>query len=295
MKIPAPLALIAALALTPTTLAFAQDQKTDTAATLGKVITVDVWPGGKMPGRGAREPEADMPSRNDGVQRITNVSLPTLAVFPAPKTDVPAPAMIVCPGGGFDYLAYNKEGTDIAAWLNANGISAIVLKYRVPKNSDGALRDLQRAISLSRASAKDWGIDPKRLGVIGFSSGGNLGAKAGLRFNERAYNAIDEIDRQSCRPDFAVLVYPVYMGRESEKIDSELNIIIPPMLIVHSEDDKAYYPGTKLYVEAMKRIGAPCTALIYKTGGHGYALQSKREARAWSDACLEWLGKNKWR
>ncbi len=294
MHTPASLTLIAALALTPVALAFAHNQETEADAA-SKAITVDVWPVGKMPGRGAKGPEADMPSRNDGVRRITNVSQPTLTLFPAPKKDTPAPAMIVCPGGGYGYLTYNKEGTDIAAWLNAKGISAIVLKYRVPDNRDGALRDLQRAISLVRANAEAWDIAPTRLGVIGFSSGGNLAGKAGFQFNERAYTPLDEIDRQSCRPDFAVLVYPVYMGRESEKIDSELNIIIPPMLIVHSEDDKAYYPGTKLYVEAMKRIGAPCTALIYKTGGHGYALQSKREARVWPEACLEWLGKNKWR
>jgi acetyl esterase/lipase len=293
MKIALP--LIALLAVAPITLAFAQNQKTDGAVTAGKTITTDVWPDGKMPGKATGKPEADMPSRNDGIRRITNISRPTLTVFSAPGKGVPAPAMIVCPGGGYGYLAYDKEGAGVAPWLNEKGITAIVLKYRAPDNRDGAFRDLQRAISLARARAAEWNIDPKRIGVIGFSSGGNLAGKAVIRFNERSYKAIDEIDRQSCRPDFAVLVYPIYMGRESEKIDSELNIVIPPVLIVHSEDDKGYYPGTKLYMEALNRIGAPCTGLIYKTGGHGYALQSKGEARAWPEAFLDWLDKNKLR
>src|SRR5438093_961735 len=98
-----------------------------------------------------------MPSKGDGVQRITNISRPTLTVFPAPKKGAaPAPAMIVCPGGGYSYVVYDKEGTEIAAWLNSNGISALVLKYRAPHNRDGALRDLQRALSLARAHAAEW-------------------------------------------------------------------------------------------------------------------------------------------
>ncbi len=136
-----------------------------------------------MPGRGAKEPEGDMPSKGDNVRRITNVSRPTLTVFPAPKKDAPAPAMTVCPGGGYSDVVSDKEGTEIAAWLNSAGISALVLKYRVPHNRGGALQDIQRALSLARAHAAEWNIDPKRLGVIGFSAGGNLAAKASTRFD----------------------------------------------------------------------------------------------------------------
>src|SRR5215216_6463124 len=105
--------------------------------------TVDVWPEGRMPGRGAKEPEADRPPKGDGVRRITNVSRPTLTVFPARKKG--APAVVVCPGGGYSYVVYDKEGTEVAAWLNSAGITALVLKYRVPNNRDGALQDVQRA------------------------------------------------------------------------------------------------------------------------------------------------------
>jgi acetyl esterase/lipase len=122
--------------------------------------------------------------------------------------------MIVCPGGGYSYLCHDKEGTEVAAWLNSAGINALMLKYRVPNNRAGALQDIQRALSLARDHAAEWNIDPRRLGVIGFSAGGNLAAKASTRFEQREYPAIDAVDQQSCRPDFAVLVYSGLPGQE---------------------------------------------------------------------------------
>jgi acetyl esterase/lipase len=157
-------------------------------------VTVDVWPAGKMPGKAATQPEGERPQRGDGVQRITDVSRPTLTVFPAPARGGPAAAMIVCPGGGYSYVVQDKEGTEIAAWLNSKGIGAMVLKYRVPNNREGALQDVQRALSLVRVHAGEWNIDPKRLGVIGFSAGGNLSAKASNLFERRAYPAIEAVD-----------------------------------------------------------------------------------------------------
>jgi acetyl esterase/lipase len=255
------------------------------------LATVEVWPAGKMPGHGAKEPEGERPSKGDGVQRITNISRPTLTVFPAAKKD--APAMVVCPGGGYSYVVYDKEGTEIAAWLNANGISAVVLKYRVPHNRDGALQDVQRALSLTRAHAAEWNIDPKRLGIIGFSAGGNLAAKASTRFDERAYPAIDAVDEQSCRPDFAVLVYPAYLDDKNGHVAPDLNLkaSIPPTLIVHSEDDKTFIAGSKLYHAALDEANMPNVFLLYPTGGHGYGLRCTREARVWPEAALEWLHK----
>src|SRR4051794_700341 len=166
--------------------------------------TISIWPEGKMPGQGAKGAEADMPDRGDGVRRITNVSTPTLTIYQAKEKGRAVPAMIVCPGGGYSYVTYNKEGTEIAEWLNANGYTALVLKYRVPNNRAGALDDLQRAISLTRAKAKDWGIDPHRLGVIGFSAGGHVAARVDTRFDARAYKPFDKTDEQSCRPDFVI-------------------------------------------------------------------------------------------
>lgn len=244
-----------------------------------------------MPGRGAHEPEAPQAPERTDATRITNISRPTLTVFPAPKKAAPAPAMIVCPGGGYSYVVYDKEGTEIAAWLNASGITALVLKYRVPHNRDGALQDIQRSLSLARAHAADWNLDPNRLGVIGFSAGGNLAAKASTRFDERSYPAIDAADQQSCRPDFAMLVYPAYLDDRNGHLATDLNLkaSIPPTLIVHSEDDKTFVPGSKLYDAALTEANVAHEFLLYPTGGHGYGLRCTRDARAWPDAALAWL------
>jgi acetyl esterase/lipase len=251
---------------------------------------VEIWPEGKMPGHPAREPEADMPSRGDNARRITHVSRPTLTLFPASKKD--SPAIIVCPGGGYSYVVHDKEGTEIAAWLNSAGVGALVLKYRVPNNRDGALQDIQRALSLARAHAAEWNIDPKRLGVIGFSAGGHLAAKASTQFDARTYPAIDAVDRQSCRPDFALLVYPAYLDKDG-KVAPDLNLKanIPPTLIIHTEDDKNYVGGSKVYHAALDEAKVPNEFRLYPTGGHGYGLRATRDARAWPQAALEWLQK----
>ena len=254
------------------------------------LTTIDVWAQGKIPGKGADEVETDMPSRNDGVQRITNVSRPTLTVFPAKNKN--APAMIVSPGGGYKYVAFNKEGTEIAEWLNANGITAVVLKYRTPNNRDGALQDIQRALSLARANAKKWNINPKKLGVMGFSAGGHLSAKASNFFETRTYQTTDKIDKQSCRPDFVILVYPAYLEKDG-KIADDLNLKakIPPTLIVSTEDDKSFVASGKIYHAALDEAKISNEFLLYKTGGHGFGLQSKGESKAWSNAALDWLKK----
>lgn len=248
--------------------------------------TIPVWPDGRMPGIGASEPEKELPSR-DGFHRVTNVSNPTLTLFRAPKKETPAPAMIVCPGGGYNYVVVDKEGSEIAAWLNSNGINALVLKYRNPNNREGALQDIQRALSLVRSRAAEWNIDPKRLGVIGFSAGGNLSAKASTLFEKRVYPVIDAVDQQSCRPDFAVLVYPAYLNLDKLTVPANT----PPTLIVHSEDDKSFIAGSKFHHAALDAAKIPNEFLLYPTGGHGYALHCTKDAREWPQAALDWLRK----
>ena len=252
---------------------------------------IDVWTEGKMPGNAASEPETDQPNKPDGVQRITNISRPTLSLFPAKNKN--APAVIVCPGGGYNYVTYNKEGTEVAEWLNSLGFTALVLKYRTPKNRDGAFQDLQRALSLTRANAKKWNINPKKIGVIGFSAGGHLAAKTSNLFDTRSYSPIDAVDRQSVRPDFVILVYPAYLEREG-KIAAELNLKakIPPTLIVHNEDDKTFILGTKIYEAALTEAKIKHKFLFYQTGGHGYGLRSDKEAGRWTKDAAEWLQKN---
>ena len=263
----------------------------DVPALKAAKFTVDLWPEGKMPGSGAREPQAlHSPERTDAT-RVTNVSRPTISFFPVEKQG--APAMIVCPGGGYTYAVVDKEGTEIAAWLNRNGIAAFVLKYRVPNNRDGAFQDVQRALSMVRSRAAEWHLDPKHLGVIGFSAGGHLSARASNRFDERAYPAIDDIDQQSCRPDFAVLVYPAYLDNGKGGLSPILNpqADIPPTLIVHSEDDAKFVAGSKLYDAALTEAKRDHQFLLYPTGGHGYGLHCEREAKAWPDATLAWFAK----
>lgn len=257
---------------------------------------VDVWPAAQMPGQGARDPEADMPARADGFKRITNISRPVMTVFPAPAEAKPAPAMIVCPGGAYTYVVHDKEGTEIAAWLNAHGITAIVLSYRVPQNRDGALQDLQRTLSVARARSSEWNIDPSRLGVIGFSAGGHLCARAAGGAGERTYAPVDENDKQGCRPDFAVLVYPAFLERKGV-VPPELipKPGTPPTLIIHTEDDVKFVPGSRLYAAALAAENIPHELLVYATGGHGYGLRSTGDVRLWPEACLAWLRQNKFR
>lgn len=256
--------------------------------------THPVWPGGGMPGKGARDQEANRsPERLDAL-RITNVSTPTLTLFPAPDRGAPAPAAIICPGGGYSYVVIDKEGSEIAAWLNSLGFTGIVLKYRTPNNRAGAFQDTQRAIRVARANASEWNIDPKKLGIIGFSAGGNLAAKAATLSAKPSYATVDEADRQSCRPDFAILVYPAYLDDRNDGLSPDLDPTadIPPTLIVHSDDDERFIPGSTLYDAALTRAGKPHQFLRYATGGHGYGLHCELEAKDWPDDAAAWLEKS---
>lgn len=245
-----------------------------------------------MPGQGAAAPEAEVP-RNDGYHRITNVSRPTLTLFPAQNRSAATPAVIVCPGGGYNYTVIDKEGTEIAAWLNSLGISALVLKYRTPNNRAGALQDAQRALSLVRARGAEWNLDPQRLGIIGFSAGGHLAARTSTRFDERSYPALDAIDQQSCRPDFALLIYPAYLDDKAGHPAPELDLKakIPPTFIVHTEDDKPYVPGSKVYDAALTEAKIAHEFHLYPTGGHGYGLHCTGDAKAWPEEAGKWLQK----
>ena len=249
---------------------------------------VEIWPTGKTPGRSTDQPEGELPARPDGVRRITNVSRPTLAVFPAAKKN--SPAVIVVPGGGYSYVSYSKEGTEVAAWLNANGITALVLKYRVPNERDSSFADVQRSIRLARANAKEWHVDPKRLGLMGFSAGGHASVRASTDFANVSYPSIDSVDKHSARPDFAALVYPAYLEKEG-KIVAELNLTakIPPTLIVAAEDDRTYVLSSKVYAAELNKAKISNKLLLYATGGHGFGLRSNKEAKVWPDAALEWL------
>ena len=260
---------------------------------IAEMHVVSVWPEGRVPGKVTEEAER-LISRSDGYQRITHVSRPSLTLFAASdEVNLPKPAIIVCPGGAYRYTVVDKEGSEIAKRFNQVGISALVLKYRSPDNREGALKDLQRALSLTRSRASEWNIDPERIGVIWFSAGGHLAARASTQFSERSYEAIDSVDAISCRPNFAMLIYPAYLDDKQGNVSSELNLKaeIPPTLIVHSEDDTNHVTGSMIYAKGLKEEGIQHTFKLYSTWGHCYGLHSKGDAHAWPEEAVKWLRK----
>lgn len=255
----------------------------------GASSVIEVWPEGQMPGKKAQKPEArHEPERTDAI-RVTDVNTPTISVFPAKGYN--RPAVIVCPGGGYKYVVVDKEGAEIAKWLNSLGISAFVLKYRTPHDREGALQDLQRSLRLVRENADRWNVDPAQVGVIGFSAGGHLAAMASKRFAKPSYQSIDSADHQSPRPDFVILVYPAYLDEGKDELADGLDpsADIPPTLIVHSDDDKRFISGSALYDAALTSAGKPHKFLRYASGGHGYGLHCELAAKTWPEDATSWL------
>ena len=232
---------------------------------------VDVWPG-QVPGAiKAKQAVVKDVTTESGVIRVTEVTNPTLEVF-EPIGVSNGAGVIVCPGGGYGLLAYDKEGTDIAQWLAKQGFTAYVLAYRVPQQKDGALQDIQRAIRLVRQTNKQL----NKIGVIGFSAGGSLSARAATRFNETTYPKVDAADELSCRPDFALLIYPAYLDQgEGRTLTPELTITekTPPMYIFGTSDD-FYCNSALVMAQALRDHKIPVELHMLAKGGHGYGMRS---------------------
>ncbi len=248
-------------------------------------VVVTLWSKGTMPGQAATGLERAMPARGDNVLRLTDISEPSFTVYKV-AADKPTPAVIICPGGGYGILAYDKEGTEVAAWLNSLGITGIVLKYRVPKNQDGAFQDIQRAMWLVRHRATEWNIARDRVGVMGFSAGGHLAARLSTHGGPATYPRLDDADDQSLRPNFALLVYPAYLDQGLTKL---VDAKTAPTFIAHAEDDKSYIKGSKAYHESLLAAKVPTQFFKVATGGHGHGLRSEKEIKAWPDQCQTWL------
>ena len=248
-------------------------------------VVVTLWSKGTMPGQAASGPERAMPARGDNVLRLTDISEPSFTVYKV-AADKPAPAVIICPGGGYGILAYDKEGTEVAAWLNSLGITGIVLKYRVPKNQEGAFQDIQRAMWLVRHRATEWNIARDRIGVMGFSAGGHLAARLSTHGGPASYPRLDEADAQPLRPNFAILVYPAYLDQGMVGL---VNTKTAPTFIAHADDDKTFVKGSKVYHEALVAAKVPNTFFRVATGGHGHGLRSDKEIKAWPEQCQAWL------
>ncbi|MGM9759745.1 MAG: alpha/beta hydrolase [Parabacteroides sp.] len=231
------------------------------------------------------------------VLRVTDVSEPTITIYEAPEEVAMGSAVVVCPGGGYRILAYDLEGDEVCEWLNNLGITAVLLKYRVPAREgqpryEAPLQDLQRAVSYVRAHASTLNIDPERVGVMGFSAGAHLSAVLSNNFQQRHYPALDDVDQVSCRPDFCLLVYPAYLDAGNFQVASELKITqeTPPTLMIQAEDDKSYINSSLFYYYALKEAGVPAWLHLYSRGGHGYGLRDTGEAvNEWPDRAEDWF------
>lgn len=249
--------------------------------------TLEIWPHG-APGVAANPaPEADTTTPKDNliagkpIIRLGNVSTPTLTLYkPAGKNT--GAAVVVFPGGGYRILAIDLEGTEVCDWLNSEGITCVLLKYRVPDTgpypkSPAALEDAQRALGIVREHASEWHIDPHRIGVLGFSAGGHLAAALSTHFVKRIYDPADAADQESCRPDFAVIIYPGYLAIAEQNFAPNADIHVteqtPPTFLLQAEDDPVHVENSIVYFMALKNAKVPAEMHIYTHGGHGYGLR----------------------
>jgi acetyl esterase/lipase len=263
-----------------------------------------LWPKGAPGPNTTTGPEKDMTTAKDALVagrsllHLGNVSVPTLTLF-APKGTNTGAAVVVFPGGGYSILAIDLEGTEVCAWLTSRGITCALLKYRVPgtgpyPKSAAALQDAQRAVGMVRAHAAEWKVDPKKVGVLGFSAGAHLAAAVSTHYEQRLYPHVDAADDLSCRPDFAVVVYPGYLALTDKGFAFTPDIPVtretPPTFLVQAEDDPVHVENAVQYFMALKQAGVPAEMHLYAKGGHGYGLRrTALPVTTWPDRVDEWL------
>lgn len=266
--------------------------------------TLELWPNGAPGTNAARGPEMDITTAKDNliagrpVVRLGNVAKPTLTVY-QPKKNAMGTAIVVFPGGGYHILAMDLEGTEVCDWLSSIGVACVLVKYRVPDSgplpkSTAALQDAQRAVGIVRAHAAEWEIDPKRIGVLGFSAGGHLSAAASTHFEKRLYERVDAADDASCRPDFAVIVYPGYLAIAEQNFAANAEIHVtektPTTFVVQAEDDPVHVENATVYFLALKNAKVPAEMHIYADGGHGYGLRkTELPVTSWPKLVETWL------
>ena len=274
-------------------------------------LVVELWPGTVPDEAGAigeekvrMSPQLDRKQVEvtESTRLITNVSKPTITIYRPAKDKDTGTAVLICPGGGYWDLYWQLEGEEVAAWLNTLGVTGIILKYRVPRRADEPkgeparrpLQDAQRAVSLARSRSQEWGIDPQRIGMVGFSAGGHLALATATRFEQRTYEPVDDIDKTSCRPDFAVLCYSGYLkAKDKDELAPGLRIPAgtPPIFLAHGGDDIISDPGHSVVTYlALKRAGVPAELHIYATAAHDFGVRpSDHPCSAWTQACASWL------
>jgi acetyl esterase/lipase len=266
---------------------------------------IPLWPA-EVPGEtNAIGAEKDMTKPSDNlvagksVVRLGNVSKPSITIYRAAREKNSGTAVVVFPGGGYHILALDLEGTEVCEWLNSIGINAVLLKYRVPKRAGlekhtAALQDAQRAVGLVRSRAREFEIDPDRIGVLGFSAGGHLAAALSTSADRRVYSPIDDADATSCRPDFSLLVYPAYLTlkEQGDKITPETVVSsnTPPTFLTITQDDPVRVENVLFYSVALKQAGVPFELHVYPKGGHGYGLRrTENPVTAWPERAADWM------
>lgn len=251
-----------------------------------------LWPS-DVPGEtaGKKQP-VKAPPENDNIIRISEVTDPAMEVFLPANSLHKRAAVIVCPGGGYHILAYDLEGTEVAAWLNKNGYTAFVLRYRVPDKKEGALQDVQRAVRIVRNDAAKYGVDPGKIGVMGFSAGGSLTARASTLFNKKSYPPVDKIDSISCRPSFSMLIYPAYLDEgPGLTLTPELQLTreVPPMFIFQTADDQ-YGNSSLVMARSLRDSNLSIELHLLPAGGHGYGLRpGNKAAETWPGLAEKWI------
>src|SRR5688572_13049028 len=274
-------------------------------------LVVELWPGtapgetGNIgPERVRMSPQLDRKQVEvtEPTKLITAVTKPSITVYRPPAGKTSGTAMVICPGGGYWDLYWQLEGEEVAAWLNSIGITGIILKYRVPRRPDEPkgeparrpLQDAQRAVSLVRSRAAEWRIHPQRIGIVGFSAGGHLAAATATSFEKRTYPPIDDVDKVSCRPDFAVPVYSGYLkAKDKDELAPGLRIPTnaPPFFLVHGGEDIVSTPQNSvvLYL-ALKQAGVLAELHIYAGATHDFGVRKSEHPYAtWTDSCVKWL------
>ncbi len=274
---------------------------------------IPIWPGPAPDAQPVVGPEEAVTRLHDHLVAgrpwtyVGPVARPTMTVY-SPGGPNTGAAVVVFPGGGYQILAIDLEGSEVCDWLTSRGITCVLLKYRVPggagtpksgayPNSPMALEDAQRTVGLVRLHAAEWGIDPHRIGVLGFSAGGHLVAAISTHFDRRLYAEVDGADRESCRPDFGVALYPGHMLENTSR-DFELNPAVPvtsgtpPTFLLQAEDDPVDdVKNSLVYFAALKKARIPAELHLYAQGGHAFGLRrTKFPITAWPQLVEKWLG-----
>jgi acetyl esterase/lipase len=272
---------------------------------------IPIWPGAAPDPQPVSGPETVKTTGSEELiagrpyTYIINVTRPTMTVY-SPTGRNTGAAVVVFPGGGYQMLAIDLEGTEVCDWLTSRGITCVLSKYRVTdaggypsaiphRESPMALDDAQRTLGLVRLHAAEWHIDPHKIGVLGFSAGGHLSAAMSTEFAERAYRAVDAADAVSCRPDFAVALYPGHLaaGEKPFTLNPHIHVTsqTPPTFLVQTEDDSVDdVANSRLYYAALRQAGVPVEMHLYPHGGHGFGLRhTTQPVTEWPRLAEVWL------